>query len=102
MIAAFVLRGPATWRPMQLYDTLSLPPMNHFEYGGFHSSVFFHGLNHVSSRARSSQNFTGFRCASPEIAFLFITAFCTKALGGANLRFSFRSASMGTSAFAFA
>jgi hypothetical protein len=62
--AAFVLRGPATWRSMQLYATLSLPPMNHLAYGGFHSSAFFHGLNQWSSRARCSQNFTGFRWAS--------------------------------------
>ena len=62
--AALFFLGPSMCRSMQLSATFSLPPTNHFEYGGFHSSAFFHGLNHVSSRARCSQNFTGFFAAS--------------------------------------
>ena len=57
-------RGPVTWRSRQLSATLSLPPTNHFAYGGFHSSAFFQGLNQWSSLARCSQNLTGFRAAS--------------------------------------
>ena len=60
MRAAFVRRGPVTWRSRQLWETLSLPPTNHLAYGGFHSSAFRHGLNQSSAFASFSQKRTGF------------------------------------------
>ena len=48
---------------MQLTETLSLPPTNHFAFGGFQSRTFFHGLNQVSSFAKPSQNFSKLRSA---------------------------------------
>jgi hypothetical protein len=46
-----------------LYETFSLPPMNHLALGAFHSSVFFHGVNQSSRFAQPSQNRTGFFAA---------------------------------------
>ena len=38
-----------------------MPPTNHLAYGAFHSRTFRHGLNQSSSRAKPSQNLTGFK-----------------------------------------
>ncbi len=63
-MAALFLSGPSTWRSRQLSEMFSLPPTNHFAYGSFHSSVFFHGFIHRSCFACFSQNFAGSRVAS--------------------------------------
>ena len=64
MRAALVRRAVVMCRSRQLYETLSLPPMNHLALGALHSSVFFHGVNQWSCFAQPSQNFRGFFAAS--------------------------------------
>jgi hypothetical protein len=56
-------RAVVMWRSRQLYETFSLPPMNHLALGAFHSSAFFHGVNQSSRFAQPSQNRTGFFAA---------------------------------------
>src|SRR5512139_1718611 len=68
--------------------------MNHFANGGFHSSVFFQGVNHDTfSRAMRAQNFSGLLVASAT-AFLYSAAVQFARLAnfgsGAKRRFSFR------------
>src|SRR6185503_563802 len=55
-ISAALLRvGVSMWRSMQLYETFSFPPTNHFACGGFHSHTVDHGLNQCSCLACSAQ-----------------------------------------------
>ena len=45
----------AMCRSMQLSHTLSVPPRNHFDRGGVHSSTASHGLAQRSASACSAQ-----------------------------------------------
>ncbi len=63
MSAALFFLGPERWRSRQLTEALSLPPTNHFAFGGFQSRTFFHGLNQSSSFAKPAQNFSKSRSA---------------------------------------
>ena len=55
--ATFAPLPASTCRSTQLYVALSLPPTNHFAYGGFHSQTVSNGSNHVTrSRASAPQN----------------------------------------------
>ena len=75
-----------------------MPPTNHFAKGGFHSSVFFHGVNHETcSRASFAQSCSGlfapsFRSAAT--VFLLQFARFANSARGANRRFSFSKDSM--------
>src|SRR6185436_18293760 len=102
MMAALFLRGPSTCRSRQLSERLSLPPINHFAYGSFQSSVFFHGFIHRSCLACFSQNRTESRAASLETDGDLTRAFFTKSFGGGNFLPSFRSAWIGSACPALA
>ncbi len=78
---------------MQLTETFSFPPTNHFALGGFQSRTRFHGRNHVSSLAKSAQNFSKFRFALRWTEAFRTCALFAKPFGDGNFRFSRRRAS---------
>src|SRR5258708_34747028 len=49
--AALFRRDVSMWRSTQLTETFIFPPMNHFAWGGVHSSTVSPFLNHSSSSA---------------------------------------------------
>src|SRR5579862_5410495 len=90
-MAALFRRAVARWRSMQFADMFVLPPTNHFAKGRVQSRTFVHFLVQVSSLAKVSQNlsrFFGAHCAA-----LRTWAFVANSLDGANVRFSWSSAS---------
>ena len=55
--ATLAPRPCSTWRSTQLYETFSVPPRNHFAYGGSHSYNVENGSNHETrSVALRAQN----------------------------------------------
>src|SRR6267378_6380643 len=95
MIAALFFRHVPRCLSRQLYETLILPPINHFENGYFHSSTFFHFLNQCSSPAAFSQNFRGFFVADRDNFLCSANeerwACLAKDLSGGKTRFSRRT-----------
>src|SRR6188474_1442926 len=94
MIAALFLRHVDKCRSRQLYATLILPPVNHFECGEFHSRTVSHGLNQCRASACFAQNAAGSAAASAYSrsysSKLPICAFFANSEGGGKTRCSFR------------
>ena len=65
VIGDLVAEAVATWRSMQLYAMLSLPPTNHLANGRSHSSVVWNcSTQSIRSRASRAQNASGSASAS--------------------------------------
>ena len=54
-MAALFPRPSRTWRSTQFSQALSLPPRNHFAWGGFHCRTRRQGFRQRSRRASFSQ-----------------------------------------------